>query len=130
MVVDTSALVAILRGEEEAPVFIDLIDGSERAALSSVTFVENFSVLCGRRIGATREQVDQLIRALGLTVDAVDERQQSLAADALFAWGRHPAKLNLGDVFSYALAKSLEVPLLFKGDDFSRTDILRAWHLD
>lgn len=129
MVVDSSALVAIFRGEDEGKVFVDLIDGAKRASVSVVTVVETLSVLCGRRIGATRDHVDQLVRRLGLTVETVDERHQAFAMDALLAFGkgRHPARLNLGDVFSYALAKSLDAPLLFKGDDFAKTDILPAW---
>jgi len=94
-----------------------------------VTVVETVAVLCGRRLGATRDQVGHLVRQLGLTIEPVDERQRNLAIDALLAFGkgRHPAGLNLGDVFSYALAKDRDAPLLFKGDDFAGTDIIPAW---
>ena len=129
MVIDTSVLVAIFRKEREKPIFVDVIDRSETALISVVTLVETMSVLCGRRIGATRDQVERLTRELGLESEVLDKEQQELAIDALlrFGKGRHPAKLNLGDCFPYALAKSRNLPLLFKGDDFARTDIVPAW---
>jgi ribonuclease VapC len=94
-----------------------------------VTVVETMLVLCGRRIGATRKQVDDLVRKLGLEILPADMPQQECAIEALlrFGKGRHPAKLNLGDCFAYGLAKSRHLPLLFKGDDFARTDIVPAW---
>ena len=69
------------------------------------------------------------MESLGLTVQTIDIQQQSFALDALlsFGWGRHPARLNLGDCFAYALAKALDAPLLFKGDDFAKTDVTAAW---
>jgi ribonuclease VapC len=129
MVVDSSALVAIFRTEPEAPVFLDLIDEAPEAVVSIVTIVETVSVLCGRRVGATRSQVDALILKLGLAAEDVDSFQRELAIDALLAFGkgRHPAELNLGDCFTYALAKARADTLLFKGDDFARTDIMPAW---
>jgi ribonuclease VapC len=129
MVVDTSALVAIFREEAEASEFIDRIDLAETAIISTVTAVEVVAVLCSARIGATRQQADQLIEKLGLRTEPVDRDQQMLATDAMmrFGKGRHPARLNLGDCFAYALAKSFDAPLLFKGDDFMKTDIVPAW---
>src|SRR5918993_5406801 len=114
MVVDTSALVAIFRGEVEATYFIDVIDRAERAVVSSVTVVETTAVLCGTRIGATRTQVERLIEKLGLGTEPVDRDQQILAVDALLSFGksRHPARLNLGDCFVFSLAQSLGAPLL------------------
>jgi ribonuclease VapC len=128
MVVDTSALIAIFRQEAEAREFINLIDRARAAMVSTVTVVETAAVLCGSRIGATRSQVEQLIEKLGLEAEPVDQDQQSIAIDALlrFGRGRHPARLNLGDCFAYALSKGRDVPLLFKGDDFARTDIVPA----
>jgi ribonuclease VapC len=129
MVVDSSVLVAVFRREKEAPTFINLIDEADTALISMVTVVETMSVLCGRRIGATREHVDRLVAELGLSAEPIDGRQQEMAIEALlrFGKGRHPAKLNLGDCFAYALAKTRGLPLLFKGDDFARTDIVPAW---
>jgi ribonuclease VapC len=127
--VDSSVLVAIFRREPETDAFIGLLDRSGKACLSIVSLVETMSVLCSRRVGGTREQVGQLVEALRISVAEVDLSQRSHALDALlrFGKGRHPAALNLGDCFSYALAKSLGAPLLFKGDDFARTDIVPAW---
>jgi len=129
MVVDSSALVAIFRTEPEGPVFLDLIDEAPEAVVSMVTIVETMSVLCGRRVGATRSHVDTLILRLGLAAENVDAFQRELAVDALltFGRGRHPAGLNFGDCFTYALAKARGDTLLFKGDDFARTDIMPAW---
>jgi ribonuclease VapC len=129
MVVDSSALVAIFRTEHEAPVFLDLIDEATEAVVSMVTIVETMSVLCGRRVGATRNQVDALILRLGLAAEEVDSSQRELAIDALlgFGKGRDPAGLNFGDCFTYALAKARGDTLLFKGDDFAKTDIMPAW---
>ncbi|HEX2553974.1 MAG TPA: type II toxin-antitoxin system VapC family toxin [Microvirga sp.] len=129
MVVDTSVLVAIFREEPEAAIFVDRIDAAAEARLSLVSFLETFSVLCSRRVGGTRSQVERLVRDLGLALRPVDEAQHRHAVDALlrFGKGRHPASLNIGDCFSYALACALDAPLLFKGDDFARTDIVPAW---
>jgi ribonuclease VapC len=129
MVVDSSALIAIFRTEPEGPVFLDLIDEAPEAVVSMVTIVETMSVLCGRRVGATRSHVDALILRLGLAAEDVDAFQRELAVDALLAFGRgrHPAGLNFGDCFTYALAKARGDTLLFKGDDFARTDIMPAW---
>jgi ribonuclease VapC len=130
MVVDTSALIAIFRQEPEARQFIELIDRARAAIVSTVSVVETVAVLCGTRIGATRHQVEQLLETLGLQAEPVDRDQQRIAIDALlrFGKGRHPARLNLGDCFAYALSKGRDVPLLFKGDDFARTDIVPAYH--
>lgn len=129
MVVDSSALVAIFRTEPESPVFLDLIDEAPEAVVSMVTIVETMSVLCGRRVGATRSHVDALILRLGLAAEDVDAFQRELAVDALLAFGRgrHPAGLNFGDCFTYALAKARGDTLLFKGDEFAKTDIMPAW---
>ena len=127
--VDSSALVAIFRHEPEQGSFVRIIDTADSASVSIVTVLETASVVCGRRLMGTRDHVERLIASLGLTVQAIDIQQQSFALDALltFGRGRHPARLNLGDCFAYALAKSLDAPLLFKGDDFAKTDITPAW---
>ena len=129
MVVDTSVLVAIFRHEPEEPIFLEAIEDAERTFISTVSIVEAMSVLCSRRGGATRNHVERLVGRLGLAVEPVDEAQCQAAIDALLAYGkgRHPARLNLGDCFTYALAKVRGLPLLFKGDDFARTDIVPAW---
>ena len=129
MVVDTSVLVAIFRGEPEAANFVGMINDADEAYLSLVSFLETFSVLCSRRVGGTQDQVERLVQNLGLVLRPVDEPQHRHALDALlrFGKGRHPAALNIGDCFSYALARTLDAPLFFKGDDFAQTDIVPAW---
>ena len=129
MVVDTSALVAVLMCEADQEAFAAAIHGASEAYVSVVSRVELTAVLCGRRVGADPERVENSLQSFGLTLVAVTPEQARIADRALltFGKGRHPAKLNLGDCFAYALAKSLDAPLLFKGEDFARTDIVPAW---
>jgi ribonuclease VapC len=129
MVVDSSAIVAIFRDEPEAEAFLDIIDRADQALISAVTAVETMIVLTGQRIGASREQAASVLASLGLTIEPLDDAQHLAAVDAHFAYGRgrHPAGLNFGDCFAYALARSRGLPLLFKGEDFARTDIMPAW---
>jgi ribonuclease VapC len=129
MVVDSSAVVAIFRDEPEAAAFLDIIDRADQALISAVTAVETMIVLTGGRIGASREQAASVLASLGLTIEPLDDAQHLAAVDAHFAYGRgrHPASLNFGDCFAYALARSRNLPLLFKGEDFARTDIVPAW---
>jgi ribonuclease VapC len=129
MVVDTSVLVALFLSEPGHEAFTDAIDEAAEAHVSVVSRVELVSVLCGKRHRADPALVADFIDGLHLEHVPVSTEQMSLAIEALlrFGKGRHPAKLNLGDCFSYALAKSRRLPLLFKGDDFARTDIVPAW---
>lgn len=125
MVIDSSALVAIFLGEPERGFFLSLILRADRRLISAVTFVETGMVLEGRRGAAARREVKKLLDEAAIEIAAVDAE---LAATALDAWrkygkGRHPAGLNLGDCFSYALARSSGEPLLAKGEDFARTDL-------
>lgn len=127
IVVDSSALVAIVLGETDADLFSDLIgeDGAPHA--SAVSLFETRIVLSFRGPSRVVQLEDWLNTARMVTV-AFDERQSSLAFDAYRRWGKgiHPAGLNLGDCAAYALAKSLDAPLLFKGTDFAKTDVRRA----
>lgn len=93
-----------------------------------MTFVESYMVATGRHLGTPPSLHLDLLAALRITTAAVDQHQATIAAEAFlrFGKGRHPAGLNLGDCFFYALAKSLNAPLLYKGDDFGRTDITSA----
>ncbi|MDC7789140.1 type II toxin-antitoxin system VapC family toxin [Rhodoplanes sp. TEM] len=129
MVVDTSALMAILLGEAERPVFETIILSAPAAVMSVVGVVETTIALCGKRRDAEAARLDGLLADFGIEVSSVDPVQGAWARQAFVRYGRgrHPAALNFGDCFSYALAKSLDIPLLFKGDDFSRTDIVPAW---
>jgi len=126
MVLDTSALVAVLSDEPERAAFIRLIADAKDPLISAATLLEA-SIVVQARTGTT-EDLDALLRAAGVRCVAVDAAQ-ALAARA--AWsrygkGRSPAGLNYGDCFSYALATTLDRPLLFKGDDFPQTDVRSA----
>jgi ribonuclease VapC len=126
--VDTSALIAILFGEQEAEAFKDRL-AAEPARVSAVSLQEASMVLAGRLGDATAWlELDELIQAIPLEVIAHDQHLAEIARDAFlrFGKGRHPARLNCGDCASYALAKSLNIPLLFKGSDFAQTDIVAA----
>jgi len=128
MVVDTSALIAILFDESEKLAFANMIDKAADPKVSAVTRVEAMMVYLGRRRNESSDVLD-LIEILGLKTVDVDRAQSDRALDAFtrFGKGRHPARLNLGDCFAYALAATLSEPLLFKGDDFGRTDIAPAF---
>lgn len=128
MVVDTSALLAILFDEAEGRTFADALEAASVRALSVVSFVEA-SMVVEVRVGAAGVRLlDELIEAAGLELVAVDVAQARAARSAFerFGKGRHVAALNFGDCFSYALARTLDEPLLFKGDDFARTDVVPA----
>jgi len=128
MVVDTSALIAILFDESEKLAFANMIDKAADPKVSAVTRVEAMMVYLGRRRNESSDVLD-LIEILGLKTVDVDRAQADRALDAFarFGKGRHPARLNLGDCFAYALAATLGEPLLFKGNDFGRTDIAPAF---
>ena len=129
IVVDSSALIAILRRETEADDFLGIIAAAQGCLLSSVTLLETSMVLAGRTGGATSwAELDALIARAGMQVVAQDATLAEAARTAFLRYGkgRHPAGLNFGDCASYALARNRSLPLLFKGDDFSRTDLRGA----
>ncbi|HVP03965.1 MAG TPA: type II toxin-antitoxin system VapC family toxin [Solirubrobacteraceae bacterium] len=128
MVVDTSALVAVLFGEPEAERFARAIAASASPVLSAVTLVEASIVVEARQGSAGGRELDLLLHRGGVAVVAVDARQAERARSAWrrYGRGRDRAGLNLGDCFSYALAVSRAEPLLFKGEDFTMTDVLRV----
>jgi ribonuclease VapC len=128
IVVDTSALFAIAADELERAAFIDVLD-AEKGLISTVTYVEAVMVLTGRSKRLARARVDELMEAFGIETVAVDRKVAGAAVEAFdqYGKGRHSARLNLSDCFAYGLAKSRNLPLLFKGDDFSKTDIIPAW---
>jgi ribonuclease VapC len=128
IVVDTSALIAILFAEPEAEAFKSRI-AVEPACLSAVTLQEASMVMAGRLGNATAwRELDELIRDAPLELITYDLSLAEIARDAFlrFGKGRHPARLNCGDCASYALAKKYGIPLLFKGNDFAQTDIVPA----
>jgi ribonuclease VapC len=128
IVVDSSAIIAILREEPDRSLIQSRLNSSPNSVCSMVTFVESFMVVTGRNVGTGPDDHHELLGSLGISCAALDAAQANAAAQAFmrFGKGRHPARLNMGDCFSYALAKSLNAPLLYKGDDFSQTDIVSA----
>lgn len=125
MVIDTSALVAILRNEPERPMFIEAIEATDSRRMSAATFVE-ISVVVESRHGAEGlRDLDLFLTTAGIDLVSVDSEQAHMARRAFtrFGKGRHRAELNYGDCFSYALAIVVGEPLLFKGDDFGHTDV-------
>jgi len=127
IVVDTSIIVAIIREETEASVFIDILDDTA-AVMSAVSYVETQIVIAGRKPDADPRRVELIAGDLGIEIIDVtrDQADAAVRAFLLYGRGRHRARLNLADCFSYALAKSRGLPLLFTGDDFARTDIVAA----
>jgi ribonuclease VapC len=129
VIVDTSALIAVLRNESEAEAFARLMSESEGARLSAVSYVEAGAVLDRTGDAVVSRALDELVDAAAIVIEPVTAEQARLARDAYRDFGRgsgHPAALNFGDCFSYALARDTREPLLFKGDDFPHTDITPA----
>jgi ribonuclease VapC len=128
VVIDTSALVAILLREPEAVRFEECVEAAAVRLVSAVTRVELSFVIEGRKGAEGRADIDRLLRAGRFDIVSVTPQQAEIAIDAFrrFGKGQHRAGLNIGDCFAYALATATGYPLLFKGDDFSRTDIRAA----
>lgn len=128
MIIDTSALIAILFDEPDALEFAEAIVAAEGRRISAATFVETAIVVEAQTTGSGASQLNALLRTAAIGIEPVDEEQAHLARQAFvdFGKGRHPAGLNFGDCFSYALAKATGEELLFKGEDFLRTDIARV----
>jgi len=128
VILDSSAVLAILFGEPGYEVFRDAIKGSATRSVSAATFVEISIVAEARSGDAGIRQREALFRSAQIGIQVVTEEQAYVASQAfsLFGKGRHPAGLNFGDCFSYALAKVTGEPLLFKGDDFRKTDVQPA----
>lgn len=126
MVIDTSALVAILFDEPERPAFAAAIAADPRRLVSATTVLEASIVVEARTGEAGGRELDLLLHRIRAQVEPVTEAQieRGRSAWRRFGRGRHPARLNYGDCFAYALARDAAEPLLFKGDDFTRTDII------
>lgn len=129
MIVDCSALVAILLNEPEAPAYLKSLYPVSQPRISAASFLEAAIVIDGRRKPTLSSRLDELVRELRLVIEPVTEEQARLARQAYRDYGRgsgHPARLNFGDCFAYALARTTGEPLLFKGYDFVHTDIQPA----
>lgn len=128
IVVDPSALIAILREEPDAERFATALKEAEACLLSAVGLFEASLVVIGRNSADSIGALDALMEKHGIRIVPFDAELAAFARDAFvrFGKGRHPAGLNMGDCASYALAKSLGLPLLFKGNDFSQTDVASA----
>lgn len=128
--VDTSAILAIVFGESERDAFVDVIERAGRALVAAPTLLESRMVVYGRKGPRAVALLDRMLREPGFETVATGQAEIAIAGDAFIAFGKgsgHPAALNFGDVFAYALAKSRRVPLLYKGDDFPLTDVEPAW---
>jgi ribonuclease VapC len=125
MIVDTSALLAVLFGEKDAETYARAISEAEVCRISATSFVEVSIIVESQTGDAGSRQWDSFFRTAGLSIEPVTEEQAHAARQAWsdFGKGRHPAGLNFGDCFSYALAKVSGEPLLFKGADFRKTGI-------
>jgi len=128
MVIDSSVFIAILLGEPEKEAFIEAIAADRVRVSSPATFLEASMVLLGRTGESGLADFRAFSSRAAVQVATFGPEHVDLAIDAFrrYGKGRHPAGLNFGDCFSYALAKATGEPLLFKGDDFSQTDIKRA----
>lgn len=125
MVLDTSALVAVLFDEPERHDFVRRIAAAPRRLISSATLVEASVVVESRRGEVAGRELDLFLHRAMVQTVAVDEEQAQMARAAWRRYGKgdHPAGLNFGDLFAYALARASGEELLFKGDDFARTDV-------
>ena len=126
MIVDSSAILAILFAEPDAGVFAKTISEAESCKISAATFVEVAVVVEAQTKDRGSRQLDAFLRRAGFVIEPVTEDHAHIARQAYsdFGKGRHPAGLNFGDCFSYALAKATGEALLFKGNDFSETDVV------
>jgi ribonuclease VapC len=129
MFVDASAIVAMLTREAEADLFLDLVEAAPAPITSAIAIFEAVLGICRKRqssIAHAQDDVWQFLTAANIRVVDISEAAVSEALSAFAQYGKgrgHPAQLNLGDCFAYAVAKLNDAPLLFKGDDFSKTDI-------
>jgi len=131
MVLDSSALIAILENEPPAEAFTTAIELDPVRLLSAVSLVETAMVVESRHGKVGQQTLDELLRKAQVEIVSVTVEQAEIARGAFrqYGKGRHPAALNFGDCFSYALAKFTDEPLLFKGNDFSQTDLKLVEHI-
>jgi ribonuclease VapC len=129
MIIDTSALIAILRAEPDARKYAQAIEAASHRRISAVNFVEAAVVMDGSRDPVASRRFDELVAAAELVIEPVTCEQAQIAREAYRDFGNgsgHRARLNFGDCFAYALAKVSDEPLLYKGNDFTETDLQSA----
>ena len=129
MIVDSSALIAVLRQEPEADILSDAVDNAEIVRISAATMFEASIVADRMKNPGFARRFDALCERIGMVVIPFDEQQARIAREAYRDFGKgsgHPARLNFGDCLAYALAKAMDEPLLYKGSDFSHTDVRSA----
>lgn len=129
MIVDTSALLAILRDEPEARPCAEAIERAATRRISAATFLEAALVIDASRDPIASRRLDDLLTAADIVIEPVTEAQARIGREAYRDFGKgsgHPAQLNVGDCFAYALARVTGEPLLFKGSDFAHTDVTPA----
>jgi len=125
MIVDTSVIIAILRDESDARAMTKSLEGAAARRISAANYVEAAIVTDSNRDPVLSRKLDDLLRDGSITIEPITANQARIAREAYrdFGKGRHRAGLNFGDCFAYALAKEMDEPLLFKGDDFRHTDV-------
>ena len=129
MIVDSSALIAILQQEADAEILFKTLRGGAPAFMSAAAFLETAIVVDAKRDPAATNELDRFLDRVSIKIMPVDEEQARIARQAYRDFGRgsgHPARLNFGDCFAYATAKALDEPLLYKGTDFGLTDVRSA----
>lgn len=129
MILDSSAVIAILADEPEATAFTGALESAQKVTIAAPTLVELYVVADRARDPRARSALDRLLHTIDPQIEAFTAEHAVIAREAHRTFGRgsgHPARLNLGDCFAYALAKATGEPLLYKGDDFGHTDIRSA----
>jgi ribonuclease VapC len=128
VIIDTSAVIAVLFQEDDAAIYADAMARADSCRMSAATFVETSIMVEVQTKGKGGRQLDAFLRRAAIAIEPVTEEQAHIARQAFldFGKGRHPAGLNYGDCFSYALSKAAREPLLFKGKDFAKTDLIAA----
>jgi ribonuclease VapC len=129
MIVDSSAMVAVIKREPDWMALSDCMDAAGSLRMSAASYLETAIVLDSRRDSVMSAKLDDVIEEVNIVVEPVTAEQARIARQAFRDYGRgsgHPANLNFGDCFSYALARDKREPMLWKGDDFGHTDIRPA----
>lgn len=132
MIIDTSALLAILRAEPEARACAEAIEQSDVRRISAGNFLEAAIVIDSSRDPIASRRLDDLLQAADIVIEPVTKDQTLIGREAYRDFGKgsgHPAQLNFGDCFAYALSKVMREPVLFKGNDFAHTDVMPASRL-